>query len=618
VTSHPQRRNVSVIATAAGLAWRAGGTFWTLTIGLALFSGLFGPASAWILAHLVNQLTRSAAETGVIVALAAATVVMGTISVSLSNLSRVAAAAMQRRISLAVTTDLFAAVNRIQGLAAFERPSFQDRLRLAERSAEETPESLTSALAAILQGGVTVIAYAGILIAAWPPMILLLVAASVPTIVTQAYLTRRSVHTSETAMSRYRQWYLLRGLLSEPRAVTEIRLLGIGDLFRTRMTAALSEATGAEYKVTRAIAYTQVALAVAGGVLTAAGAAVVALRAARGELGAGSLVLFLYAVTGTQGVLIGIVDQASALGGSLGLLRHYVAVLHPDRDLPVPAASAGIAVPRLRAGIELRDVWFGYQEGSWVLRGLDAVLPFGESVALVGVNGSGKSTLIKLLCRLYDPQRGAIFWDGVDLRDLDPVELRRRLSVTFQDYLTYEMTAAENIGIGDLPASTDRARIVAAARLADVHDRISGLRNGYDTLLSRMFADDDGGPGVLLSGGQSQRLALARTLMRDNADLIVLDEPSSGLDAEAEHRIHRRFLQHREGRTSLLVSHRLNAVREADRILVLQDGRITERGTHDQLMRTGGRYAHLFSLQAAGYQIDHQRRIEQQPGSLIT
>jgi ATP-binding cassette subfamily B protein len=271
----------------------------------------------------------------------------------------------------------------------------------------------------------------------------------------------------------------------------------------------------------------------------------------------------------------------------------------------VPPAARSL--PPLRSGIELRDVWFRYDGAhQWVLRGVDLHLRHGETVALVGLNGAGKSTLIKLLCRFYDPTAGSIRWDGVDLREVPVAELRRRLGVLFQDFMEFDLTAAENIGVGDLAGLNDRDRITRAAAASGMDGALAALPNGYDTMLSRMFAADpdrrDAAGGVLLSGGQWQRVALARTLMREGRDLLILDEPSSGLDAEAEHEIHQRLRAHRTGRTSLLVSHRLGAVRDADRIVVLADGTVVEDGDHDTLLRAGGRYARLFALQAQGYE----------------
>jgi ATP-binding cassette subfamily B protein len=246
-----------VAATAATLAWRAGGPFWAATIALALVAGTFAPASAWVLRELVDHLTTPPAAVVPIVVLTGAAVLLGTLSVGVGSLSGATAAACQRRISVAVTADLFAAVNRIQGLRPFERPGFQDDLRLAERAAEETPAGITSVLGSVLQGGGTVAGYAGLLIATWPPMVGLMAAACVPAAVAQVSMLRRSAQTSEAMVSRYRQWFLLRGLLSDPRAVAEVRLLGLGEFFRSRLVAALRTATGAEYEVKRRVAVMQ-------------------------------------------------------------------------------------------------------------------------------------------------------------------------------------------------------------------------------------------------------------------------------------------------------------------------------------------------------------------------
>jgi ATP-binding cassette, subfamily B, bacterial len=214
--------------------------------------------------------------------------------------------------------------------------------------------------------------------------------------------------------------------------------------------------------------------------------------------------------------------------------------------------------------------------------------------------------LVKLLCRLYDPVRGAILWDGTDIRDMAPGELRARIGTVFQDYMCYDLTAAENIGIGDLARLGDAACIRDAAVRAGVHDKLATLPRGYDTLLSRVFFDnkdkDNPQTGVILSGGQWQRLAVARGLMRADRDLLILDEPSSGMDAAAEHALHQRMADIRVGRASLLISHRLGSIRDADMIYVLRAGRVAERGTHQELMAAEGEYHRLFTLQASGYQ----------------
>jgi ATP-binding cassette subfamily B protein len=314
--------------------------------------------------------------------------------------------------------------------------------------------------------------------------------------------------------------------------------------------------------------------------------------------------MFAIAVVAVQSAISGMVSRLADVYQSLLLFGHYTDVISAGPDLPLAARPR--PVPPLRDGIELRDVWFRYHDThAWVLRGVSMFIPAGQSAALVGLNGAGKSTLVKLLCRLYDPVQGAIVWDGTDIRDVAPADLRARIGTLFQDYMCYDLTAAENIGLGDLSRAGDDARIREAAAQADVHDILAGLPRGYDTLLSRVFFDnkDKENPetGVILSGGQWQRLAIARGCMRADRDLLILDEPSSGMDAEAEHSLHRRLARIRQGRTSLLISHRLGSIRDAGMIYVLSGGQITERGTHQELMAAGGEYHRLFTLQASGY-----------------
>jgi ATP-binding cassette subfamily B protein len=346
------------------------------------------------------------------------------------------------------------------------------------------------------------------------------------------------------------------------------------------------------------------ALQVLASVIGAAGLIWAVRQAATGKLAIGDVALFIAAAAGAQGGISSMVAQLGSVYQSLIVLGHFVDVVSAPPDLPVAASPR--TAPALRGGIELRDVWFRYDIGlPWVLRGVSLYIPSGKSVALIGLNGAGKTSLVKLLCRMYDPQHGGIYWDGVDIRDLSPEDLRARIGTVFQDYMTYDLTAAENIGMGDLGRLDDRPAIRQAAAQAGIHSSLSALPQGYDTMLSRAFFGlkdkEDPETGVVLSGGQWQRVAVARGLMRADRDLLILDEPSSGLDAEAEHAIHQQLTAIRKGRTSLLISHRLGSVRDADIILVLSGGRIAERGSHQELIAARGEYYRLFRLQASGY-----------------
>ncbi|GAA0910197.1 hypothetical protein GCM10009558_015260 [Virgisporangium aurantiacum] len=332
------------------------------------------------------------------------------------------------------------------------------------------------------------------------------------------------------------------------------------------------------------------------------------IAAGDGRLSPGDVAMFVAAVAGVQGSLNWLVHQVAMIHQRLLMFQHYLHVIRAAPELGVSQTPAKL--PAMRRGIEFRDVWFRYTTGQeWVLRGLSLTIPHGQTIGLVGLNGAGKSTVVKLLCRFYDPTRGAILWDGVDLRDVDPAALRARIGAVFQDFMTYDLTATENIGLGDVDALEDTHAIEAAARHADVHEVVSALPKGYLTMLSRSYVaesddsdeGDEGDEGVALSGGQWQRLALARAFLRGAADLLILDEPSSGLDAAAEAKLHARIRQYRAGRTSLLVSHRLGTLRDAHRVIVTDNGVVTEAGTHADLIAHRGTYAGLFEQQARGY-----------------
>jgi len=276
----------------------------------------------------------------------------------------------------------------------------------------------------------------------------------------------------------------------------------------------------------------------------------------------------------------------------------YLSTLYEYLDTPVPA-STGTALrgPDPNDGIRFENVSFTYPGGEApALQDIDLHIRPGESLALVGQNGSGKTTLIKLLTRLYDPSQGRILLDGRDLREWDDATLRQRVGVIFQDFARYQMRVGENVGVGDVEHFEDRERWQQAADMGMATPFIAALPGGFDTQLGKWFRD-----GRELSGGQWQKIALARAFMRSRADILVLDEPTAAMDAEAEATIFEHFRRLTTNRIAILISHRFSTVRMADQIIVIQAGRIIERGSHDELIAQDGHYAHLFKLQAQGY-----------------
>ncbi|WP_431933603.1 ABC transporter ATP-binding protein [Nonomuraea jabiensis] len=598
MTPSPLRR----AATLALLCWRAGPVLATSQLVVTVLAGLLPSATVWATKMLVDGLATGRPER--VLAPAAGLVVLGLVAGVLPQLTGYLRGETDRRLDLLLQDRLYTRVNTFHGLSRFENPVFLDELRMAAQATGNAMGPITSGLFDL---GRNVIALAGLLtaLAVLSPLMAGLVAlAALPVLAARMSLEKRRIKMIAGQSAAARRQIFYSSLITDVEAAKEVRLFGLGDFLKRRVLGELAVLQSGERRLDRREALTQSALAALSAAVSGAGLLWAVYSALDGRLTLGDVTAFAAAVAGTQAALTATVDNAANARQALLLFAHHERVMSLPGDLPTPGEPEPL--PALRRGIELHDVWFRYDESHpWVLRGVDLTIPHGASVALVGLNGAGKSTLIKLLCRFYDPSRGAILWDGIDIRDVPPAELRARMGVLFQDYMSYDLTAAENIGVGEVEAMSDRARLRAAAELAGAHETLRALPRGYDTMLSRVFFgpedDDDPQAGVTLSGGQWQRLALARALVRERRDLLILDEPSSGLDAQAEYEVHRRLREHRAGNTSLLVSHRLGAVRDADLIVVLGDGRIIERGTHDELIALGGRYAHLFATQASGY-----------------
>jgi ATP-binding cassette, subfamily B, bacterial len=588
---------------AATMAWRAGRLPITGQIVVAVLSGAAPVAAAWLLRTVIDGLVGGGGR-ATLVPLAVLLATMGGITNVLPSMAQYLAAQLNRAAGLTATTELFGYVTRLRGLRRLEDPEFQDRLSIAQHVAVSSPGQVVSSLVAIGQSSLTLAGFLVTVALLSPILAGVLLVAAVPALYLQRDVARRQAALLNEVTHGQRRQSFYAGLLLSVPAAKEIRLFGLGGFLRGRMLDELLEVQLASRRMDRRVLGSSTALAGIGTLVGASGVVWAVAQATAGRLTTGDVTVFVTALVMVSSSIEMVTGYASSAYQAALMFASYLDVVGQAADLPVPAGAA--SPDPLRRGIELEDVWFRYQpDGPWVLRGVSCFIPRGQAVALVGYNGAGKTTLVKLLCRFYDPDRGRILWDGVDVRDVDLNGLRDRISVVFQDYMNYELSAADNIAVGDLSQRHRTDAIEAAARGAGIHDVIAALPRGYDTQLTRAYFDladkDDPQTGVLLSGGQWQRLAIARAQLRGARDLVVLDEPSSGLDAEAEHDIQARLAGQRASSATVLISHRLNTVRDADHIVVLSDGAVAEQGTHATLMAEAGIYARLFSLQAQGY-----------------
>lgn len=396
--------------------------------------------------------------------------------------------------------------------------------------------------------------------------------------------------TSTERKSQYLHWMLTHSLYAK-----EIRLFNLGILFSRRFRQLRQQLYRESLQIATKRSLQSLVTQVSATLAVYGSYAFIAYQTLQGTFTVGTLVMYYQAFGRGQDALRGVLNSLAGLYEDnlfLFNLQEFLEskpkVIEPSHPKPIPKLK--------QKGIQFHRVSFQYPSSNRKgLEDISLTIQPGEVVALVGENGAGKTTLIKLLCRLYDPTAGTITFEGVDLKELATADLRRQISIVFQDYAKYYLTANENIWLGNIDLPPNDEHIEKAARKAGADDVIKSLPKGYETLLGNWFED-----GEELSIGQWQKIALARAFLRD-AQIIVLDEPTSALDPKAEAQVFEKFRQLLQGQSAILISHRLSTIKMADRIYLLEDGTITESGTHQELMQLGGTYAHLFETQAQHY-----------------
>jgi ATP-binding cassette subfamily B protein len=479
-------------------------------------------------------------------------------------------------------------------LTHFENSDFYDKLTRARREASSRPLSLVMRTFGLLQNGVSLASYGVLLVKFSPWAVVLLIVAGLPAFLAEAKFSGDKFRlflwrSPETRMQLY-----LETVLAREDHAKEVKLFGLGPLFLDRYRNIFKKL----YKEDRDLTIRRDTWGFVLGLVATAtlyGAyAWIALSAIAARITIGQMTMYLMLFRQGQAAVSSIL---AAIGGMYED-NLYLSTLYEYLETPVETRIGTIVRgPLPNDGIRFENVSFTYPGADQpTLVDVSLHIRPGESLALVGENGSGKTTLIKLLTRLYPPTSGRILLDGQDLRDWDEPALRDRIGVIFQDFTRYQLMLGENVGAGDVQHFSDEERWRDASEKGMAAPIVAELPQGYRTPLGKWFND-----GRELSGGQWQKIALSRAFMRSRADILVLDEPTAAMDAGAEATIFQHFRSLTEGRIAILISHRFSTVRMADQIIVLQDGRIIERGNHEELMRLNGHYAHLFSLQAKGY-----------------
>jgi ATP-binding cassette subfamily B protein len=482
-------------------------------------------------------------------------------------------------------------------LDQFEDSTFYDKLERARRQTLSRSVLMSQVLAQG-QDAVTLVLLAAGLVAFQPWLLGLLLLAVVPAFLGESHFNERSYSLSHSWTPERRELDYLRQTGASDETAKEVKIFGLSDFLINRFETLSDQFYGQN----KALALRRAGW---GTVFAAVGAAgyygaylYIISQAVGGVISIGQLTFLAGSFARLRGLLEGILSRFSQVADGALYLQDFFDFFQITPRIVRPTASQAVRpFPRpIRQGFTFEDVGFKYKNAEkWALRHLSFELHAGEKLALVGENGAGKTTLVKLLARLYDPSEGRILLDGHDLREYDPAELRQEIGVIFQDFVRFQLPAGQNLAVGRISERQNQPRIEQAAHQSLADTVIAKLPQGYDQMIGRRFNG-----GVDLSGGEWQKIALGRAYMRE-AQLLILDEPTAALDARAEFEVFERFKELTQGKTAVLISHRFSTVRMADRILVVENGRVQEIGSHEELLANNGRYAELFQLQAAGY-----------------
>jgi ATP-binding cassette subfamily B protein len=594
------QKSAHYAARAIAMVWRASRPLTLSLAAMTAAAALVPPATAWAGKRIVDAVVaRSAPDALRWVLVEFALVAAQTIvQRGLSLVSQV----LGLRLGIDVNVAILEKAVGLE-LPVFEDSEFYDKMTRARREASTRPLQLVRESFGLAQSVVTLVSYAALLVRFSPWVVLVLLAATIPATAAEMHASTLTFQMRNRRSQQWRRLTYLEHVLANDEHAKEVKLFSLGPPLLARYRALSVALFEEDRRVAIRRALGQI-LSLLATVAFYAAYAFMGLAAAAGRITLGNLTLYVVAFRQGQQAFQAVLSSV----GGIYEQNLYMANLFEFLEAPTtertggklssgePTASSNFE-RRGAPGVVFDRVSFRYPGSSeWVVRDLSLRVAGGSSVALVGDNGAGKTTLVKLLTRLYEPSEGRILLDGKDLRDWDVATLRARFGIVFQDFNQYQMSARDNVALGDPPHSEDDARIARAVDEGGAAEVVAALPRGLETALGHWFKD-----GTELSGGQWQKIALSRAFMRQDADILVLDEPTASLDAKAEHRVFERLRALARGRTTIVISHRFPTVRMADRIVVLERGRLVEEGTHDELIAAGGRYARMFELQASGY-----------------